>query len=100
MNRFELEMRQKYPKSGYNCDYKNSKSHAIRLFCLTCMGGSVSLVSSCKSYDCPLWKHRPNAATIKLPDGIIPTQEEYKTLIEKKAAGRTGEHLKKAKENV
>lgn len=95
MNRLEKEIRLKNPKSGYNCDYKNSKAHAIRLFCITCMGGSVSLVGSCKSYDCPLWQHRPNAMTTKIPDGIIPTQEEYKVLMEKKAAGRTGEHLKK-----
>lgn len=93
----EQEVRLKYPKSGYQCDYKNSRNHAIRLFCLACMGESISTVSACKSYSCPLWKFRPGTGSKILPKGIIPDESKYQELMVAKSKGRTGEHLRKNK---
>ena len=40
---------------------RQSRSAAIRVHCLTCMGGDYRLVRECASRTCPLWLYRPGA---------------------------------------
>jgi len=74
-------MRVSRPKQGLKTDYCGSRSAAIGLFCLSCMGGSRSDVAACKSFSCPLWQFRPGGEKGLQPPGI-PTQEQYQELID------------------
>lgn len=71
-------LRRKYPAVGRKADHENSRSNAIKLFCLGCVGGSRSEVASCTGYDCPLWPFRPYGDTGARPDGVVPTADEYR----------------------
>jgi len=51
------EVREKHPKMAQRAD-SGSRAAAIRIFCLTCMGGQVSLVRSCTAPRCPLYNFR------------------------------------------
>lgn len=73
------------PKLGWKTDYKRSRTAAIQLFCLTCMGGSKSDVTKCTSYNCPLWQFRPGAKKNIKPGGI-PTEDQYRQLMDAKVS--------------
>jgi hypothetical protein len=49
-------IRRKKPALGLRA--RRSPAPAIRLFCLTCMGGSQKLVAECGSRGCPLYPFR------------------------------------------
>lgn len=51
------ELRQKHPTMAQQSD-RGSRKAAIRLFCLTCYGGSAKEVRNCTSRDCPLYRFR------------------------------------------
>ena len=80
----EYDLRLKNPTRGLETDYGGSRSSAIDLFCLACMGASIGSVSYCKSYTCSLWRFRPGSGKTDRPDGTVPTKEEYEKLIESK----------------
>lgn len=92
-NSVENEIRLSRPKVGFKTDYKGSRTAAIHLFCISCMGGSRADVVSCKAFSCPLWQFRPGKKRGERPEGI-PSQEQYKELLSKlstekrKAAGK------------
>ena len=51
------EIRAKRPALAKRAE-NGSKSAAIRLFCLECMGGSPYDVRACKTRECPLFWYR------------------------------------------
>lgn len=72
----ELHIRKKRPKLGIETDYNNSRKAAIHMFCMICMGGSISEVQECKSQLCPLYQYRPYAKK-GVKDSRIPTKQQY-----------------------
>jgi hypothetical protein len=93
----ESACRGKYSKLGLQTDYNNSRSAAIHLFCLICMGGDEdarTLAKACQSYECPLWQFRPGAIKNMKPTGI-PSQEDYEQAIEAKVSPERREWGKK-----
>jgi hypothetical protein len=82
-DRIEYRIRLKRPHIALECDYGSGRKAAINLMCLSCMGGSISGVSGCKSYSCPLWRFRPNPLSVNRPKDIIPSKEELEILIKK-----------------
>ena len=93
-DRLETDVRLKHPKLGHDADYKNSRSAAIKVFCITCMGGSRSDVKKCESFECPLWQFRPGATKGIKPNGI-PTKEHYQKLIDAGVSVARREHGRK-----
>jgi hypothetical protein len=91
--RLENEMRVSRPQLGKKADYAGSRTAAIQLFCLSCMGGCRADVVACASYSCPLWQFRPGGKKGVRPAGI-PTAEQYDEMIDdsvsakQRAAGR------------
>ena len=75
--RLENEIRTKYPASARAADYEQSRSKAIRLQCLTCMGGSLSEVKSCPDQTCFLWPYRAKNTCTDRESGVIPTLDAY-----------------------
>jgi hypothetical protein len=78
----ENDVRVARPNLGLKADHKNSRSAAIQLFCISCMGGSRKDAAECKSYDCPLWALEFKATRGERPAGIVPTEKQYEELIE------------------
>ena len=79
-------VRIKHPKLGEKCDYGAGRSAAIRIFCLSCMGGesdASSLVKGCASTGCPLWRYRLGTGSERTPSASVPKLDEYKELIKK-----------------
>ena len=75
------EIRRKRPKLGFRTDYKHSRTAAIHLFCIMCMGGNREEAKACECYDCPLWQFRPGSKNAIVPEGILPPKDEYNQLI-------------------
>lgn len=78
----ENEVRVTRPQLGLKADHKNSRSAAIQLFCIACMGGNRSDAASCTSYQCPLWPLEFKKTRGERPEGEVPTEEQYETLID------------------
>ena len=75
-------LRSTYPGMAKKCDYKRSRSAAIRLACLECCCGQTSMVERCTVVKCPLWQFRRGNSTF--PDeersqrnALIPSEEWY-----------------------
>ena len=77
-----VELRLKYPRLGLKADYGNSPIAAIKLKCLDCACLDRKAISSCQIYICSLWRYRPSADSRIIPEGYIPTEQEYQALIE------------------
>jgi len=75
--RLENQLRQKYPGMARAADYEASRSKAIRMQCLTCMGGSRADVKTCTDTACFLWPYRAKSCDTERPHGCIPTVEWY-----------------------
>lgn len=90
----ENDVRVARPNLGLKADHQNSRSAAIQLFCISCMGGNRKDAAECKSYNCPLWPLEFKSSRGKRPEGIVPTEEQYQKLIDatvtdaKREAGR------------
>ena len=97
-DKFEVMLRLKRPKLGLETDYKNSRSAAIKLFCLSCMGGSKSDVKTCQSFSCPLWQFRPGSIRGMKPPGIIE-ESKYEEMISANTSDARREHGKKLGES-
>lgn len=82
VDQVENEVRLARPQLGMKADHKGSRTAAIHVFCISCMGGSRNDVKGCTSYVCPLWQYRPGRTKGELPPGV-PTQEQYQELIDK-----------------
>jgi len=80
-NRLENEMRVSYPQRGLKADYQGSRTAAIQLFCLSCMGGCRADVVACTSKSCPLWQFRPGGKKGVRPPGI-PSEADYSEMID------------------
>jgi hypothetical protein len=65
MERLIHEIRRKRPGYAKRAD-KGSRSCAIRLFCIECMGGVSAEVKKCEATDCPLHSFRMGK---KIEDG-------------------------------
>ena len=87
-------IRLKRPRLALEADYGSSRKAAINLMCFECCGGSISTVTSCKSYSCALWRFRPNAAG-KRPDNIVPNKKVLEDLI----AIENGKNANKIQQN-
>ena len=57
MDYFVNEIRDKFPRMAKKAD-SGSRAAAIRIFCLTCMGGAPSHVKDCTAKTCPLYNYR------------------------------------------
>jgi len=44
-----------------------TRSAAIKLFCIECMGGSRKDAANCETQDCFLWKFRPGQSMPQTP---------------------------------
>jgi hypothetical protein len=101
-NSFTNQVRLKHPKKGFAADYGGSRSAAIDIFCIACIGSSNE-AKGCKSYTCPLWRYRPGSDKSLPPKGI-PSKEEYKEAIDymEKNDGRViqGRKLGLSKHNI
>lgn len=97
VNRLEIEMRIQHPQRGQKADYAGSRTAAIQLFCLSCMGGCRADVVTCKSFSCPLWQFRPGSKKGVRPPGI-PTAAQYKEMIDKKVSDKQRAAGKKLRE--
>lgn len=72
MNSLRDDLREKYIGLSRKADHESSRSSAIRLFCLECMGGSLADVKDCQTQACFLWPYRNNSCeTVRYP-GIVP----------------------------
>jgi hypothetical protein len=77
----ENDIRISRPQLGLKADYKNSRSAAIQLFCISCMGGSRSDAAKCTSYVCPLWPLEFKSSRGNRPENVVPSREQYETMI-------------------
>lgn len=93
----ENEVRISRPQLGQKADYCGSRTAAIQIFCLSCMGGSRSDVVACQSYSCPLWQFRPGSKKGVRPAGI-PTTDQYKALIDASVSDKQREAGRKLRE--
>ena len=93
-NTVENELRIKYPSLGYKVDYKRSRSAAIKLMCISCMGGSIAQVKQCKSTTCPLWSYRPG--NNKIRSKTVPNEQFYVKAME---LSNRGKYFKEKAEN-
>ena len=90
----ENDVRVARPNLGLKADHQNSRSAAIQLFCISCMGGNRKDAAECKSYNCPLWALEFKSTRGKRPEGSVPTEKQYEELIDstvsdaKREAGR------------
>jgi len=89
-NRLENEMRVSHPKRGLKADYQRSRTAAIQLFCLSCMGGCRADVVACTSKICPLWQFRPGAKKGMRPPGI-PSEADYNEMIGGRVSNKQSE---------
>jgi len=90
-------MRVSRPQLGCKADYEGSRTAAIHLFCLTCMGGSRAEVVACQSFSCPLWQFRPGRTKGKLPPGL-PTEAQYNEMIDASVSDKQRQAGKKLRE--
>jgi len=79
-NSFTNEVRLKNPKKGLAADYGGSRSAAIHIFCIACIG-SRQEANKCQSYSCPIWRYRPGAGKNDIGKNI-PTMGEYREAID------------------
>ena len=93
----ENEMRMARPQLGHKADYCGSRTAAIHLMCLACMGGSRSEVVACQSFSCPLWQFRPGGKKGVRPTGL-PTEDQYKHLIDASVSDKQREAGRKLRE--
>lgn len=63
---------------------KTSPKAAIRLFCITCMGGSKHDVKGCASLSCPLHPFRLG----RVPNGRVMTDEQRAAAVARLALAR------------
>lgn len=96
--RVENEVRVSRPQLGYKADYCGSRTAAIQMFCLGCMGGSRNDVVACKTYSCPLWQFRPGGKKGQQPSGI-PTEAQYKEMIDASVTDKQRQAGKKLRES-
>lgn len=95
--RVENEVRVSRPQLGYKADYCGSRTAAIQVFCLSCMGGSRNDVVACQSFSCPLWQFRPGGKKGILPPGI-PSEAQYQEMIDASVSDAQREAGKKLRE--
>lgn len=93
----ENEVRVSRPQLGQKADYEGSRTAAIHVFCLSCMGGSRAEVAACKSFSCPLWQFRPGREKGVRPAGI-PTDAQYKQMINSSVSQKQRDAGKKLRE--
>lgn len=77
----EHKIRIKKPSLCFKADHKNSRSAAIRAYCLGCMNDSPGEVSRCPSYECFLWPYRSGSGVEKRPAGKMISEEKYKNIL-------------------
>lgn len=93
--RVDIEIRLKKPALASKVDHGgNSRKDAINMVCWTCTS-PTSDIKTCTSYSCPLWRFRPIADTRTIPEGKVPTPEEYAKLLSLK----TSDAQRAAREN-
>lgn len=93
-----MDLRKKFPKRGLQIDYKNGRTAAIELFCLTCMGGGPDAAASakaCQSFTCPLWRFRYGATKGEMPPIDLPAEEWYQKKIDASVSDAKREHGRK-----
>lgn len=85
----DIYSRKKHPGLAIKADYGGSRTAAIHLFCITCMGGSRSDAVSCQTKTCPLWQFRPGGKKGVISKAL-PTKEflEGKISPEKRETGK------------
>ena len=66
------DLREKYIGLSRKADHEASRSSAVRLFCLECMGGSLAEVKDCQTQACFLWPYRNNSCNTQRDPGIVP----------------------------
>ena len=93
----ENDMRMARPQLGLKADYCGSRTAAIQLFCLTCMGGSRNDVVACQSFSCPLWQFRPGSKKSEKPLGI-PSEPQYKEVIDASVSDKQREAGRRLRE--
>ena len=82
-------LRSTYPGMAKKCDYKRSRSAAIRLACLECCCGSRLMVEECTVVKCPLWQFRrgnskfPEDERMTRSEGI-PSEEWYDSKLDER----------------
>lgn len=76
---FRLTLRRRYPARARGADHERSKTNAIHLHCLECMGGSRKQVGACDVVSCFFWPFRPYGERSR-PEGVVPTEDEYDDL--------------------
>jgi hypothetical protein len=95
--RVENEVRVSRPQLGHKADYCGSRTAAIQMFCLSCMGGNRNDVVACASYSCPLWQFRPGGKKGVQPPGI-PTEAQYQEMIDASVSDKQREAGRKLRE--
>lgn len=96
--RIENEVRVSRPQLGCKADYQGSRTAAIHVFCLSCMGGNRNDVVACGSYSCPLWQFRPGSKKGVRPVGI-PTRAQYDEMIDGSVSQKQRDAGKKLRED-
>jgi len=80
----ENDVRLARPTVAVKADHGSSLRSAVDLNCRACVGneGYRDAIKNCPDHVCFFWAHRPYADTKTRPEGVIPTEAEYKTLCE------------------
>jgi len=73
------ELRRKRPSLALAADHGNSRAKAIEMHCISCMGGNANDARSCGSIECALFIHAFGRIR---PVGAVPTEQEYRQMIE------------------
>lgn len=97
--RLENEIRLKRPKLGYKADHCGSRTAAIHLFCISCVGGDRVEAAKCQSLSCPLWQFRPGRKKGKTPEGI-PSKQQYTEMINATISAKQRAAGKKLREKL
>lgn len=94
----ENEIRLTRPHLALKADHQNSRSAAIQMFCITCLGGNRSDAAQCKIYACPLWALEFKKTRGERPEGEVPTEKQYKDMIAASVSPKQREAGKKLAE--
>jgi hypothetical protein len=98
----ENEVRVKRPQLCFKADYGKSRSAAIQMFCIICMGDNRTDAAHCKSYDCPLWSLEFKKTRGLRPKGYVPTEEQYQDMTNASVSDKqreAGKRLAKERKN-
>lgn len=95
MEQLEQQLRKKRPALTFKADYKNSRSAAIRAYCLSCMNNQPGEVSKCSSVECFLWPFRHGTKPEVRPTGKVLSEEEYQEVLDGSVSDAKREHARK-----